>query len=94
MKSTNLPSMQTAQAYGCQRVDEFVDAEKEKTTVFALSKKHGLKSIKWGRKKGRLFISIFHVMDKEKELTGSAGSIVYALDVVNEYLHRQSFART
>ena len=33
-------------------------------------------------------------MDKEKELTGSAGSIVYALDVVNEYLHRQSFART
>ena len=26
MKSTNLPSMQTAQAYGCQRVDEFVDA--------------------------------------------------------------------
>jgi hypothetical protein len=38
--------MQTAQAYGCQRVDEFVDAEKEKTTVFALSKKHGLKSIK------------------------------------------------
>lgn len=46
MKSTNLPSMQTAQAYGCQRVDEFVDAEKEKTTVFALSKKHGLKSIK------------------------------------------------
>ena len=40
MKSTNLPSMQTAQAYGCQRVDEFVDAEKEKTTVFALSKKN------------------------------------------------------
>ena len=38
MNSTNLPSMQTAQAYGCQRVDEFVDAEKEKTTVFALSK--------------------------------------------------------
>ena len=33
-------------------------------------------------------------MDKEKELTGSAGSIVYAWDVVNEYLHRQSFART
>lgn len=30
MKSTNLPSMQTAQAYGCQRVDEFVDAEKRK----------------------------------------------------------------
>jgi len=33
MKSTNLPSMQTAQAYGCLRVVEFVDAEKEKTTV-------------------------------------------------------------
>ena len=30
-----------------------------------------------------------HVMEKEKELTGSAGSIVYAWDVVNEYLHRQ-----
>ena len=33
-----------------------------------------------------------HVMDKEKALTGSAGSIVYAWDVVNEYLHRPSFA--
>lgn len=33
MKSTNLPSMQTAQAYGCQRVDEFVDAEKEKKAI-------------------------------------------------------------
>ena len=32
-----------------------------------------------------------HVMDKEKALTGSAGSIVYAWDVVNEYLHRVSF---
>ena len=32
-----------------------------------------------------------HVMDKEKALTGSAGSIVYAWDVVNEYLHRTSF---
>ena len=31
-------------------------------------------------------------MDKEKALTGSAGSIVYAWDVVNEYLHRPSFA--
>lgn len=29
-----------------------------------------------------------HVMDKEKQLTGSAGSIIYAWDVVNEYLHR------
>ncbi len=29
-----------------------------------------------------------HVMDKEKELKGSAGSIIYAWDVVNEYLHR------
>lgn len=46
MKSTNLPSMQTAQAYGCQRVDEFVDAEKEKTTVFALSKKIWLEKYK------------------------------------------------
>ncbi|MGN1206161.1 MAG: endo-1,4-beta-xylanase [Eubacterium sp.] len=35
-----------------------------------------------------------HVMDKEKALTGSAGSIVYAWDVVNEYLHRQAFGRT
>ena len=35
-----------------------------------------------------------HVMEKEKELTGSAGSIVYAWDVVNEYLHRQEFTRT
>lgn len=33
-----------------------------------------------------------HVMDKEKQLTGSAGSIVYAWDVVNEYLHRPNFA--
>ena len=33
-----------------------------------------------------------HVVDKEKQLTGSAGSIVYAWDVVNEYLHRPSFA--
>ncbi len=29
-----------------------------------------------------------HVMEKEKELNGEAGSIVYAWDVVNEYLHR------
>ncbi|MCI8365432.1 MAG: endo-1,4-beta-xylanase [Eubacterium sp.] len=28
------------------------------------------------------------VMDKEKELTGSAGTLVYAWDVVNEYIHR------
>lgn len=35
-----------------------------------------------------------HVMDKEKQLTGSAGSIVYAWDVVNEYLHRQAFTKT
>ncbi len=32
-----------------------------------------------------------HVMEKEKSLTGTAGSIVYAWDVVNEYLHRISF---
>ncbi len=32
-----------------------------------------------------------HVMEKEKTLTGSAGSIVYAWDVVNEYLHRSSY---
>lgn len=32
-----------------------------------------------------------HVMNREKSLTGSAGSIVYAWDVVNEYLHRSSF---
>lgn len=29
-----------------------------------------------------------HVMEKEKELTGSAGSLVYAWDMVNEYIHR------
>lgn len=32
-----------------------------------------------------------HVMNTEKSLTGSAGSIVYAWDVVNEYLHRSFF---
>ena len=52
MKSTNLPSMQTAQAYGCQRVDEFVDAEKEKTTVFDLSKKTWLEKYKMRQEKG------------------------------------------
>lgn len=35
-----------------------------------------------------------HVMNKEKELNGTAGSIVYAWDVVNEYLHRSSFGHT
>lgn len=44
--------MQTAQAYGCQRVDEFVDAEKEKTTVFALSKKTWLEKYKMRQEKG------------------------------------------
>ncbi len=34
-----------------------------------------------------------HVMEYEKTLTGSAGSIVYAWDVVNEYLHRNSFGK-
>lgn len=29
-----------------------------------------------------------HVMDKEIELTGKAGSLVYAWDVTNEYIHR------
>ena len=29
-----------------------------------------------------------HVMDKEVELTGEAGSLVYAWDVTNEYIHR------
>lgn len=28
-----------------------------------------------------------HVLDKEKELTGGNGSILYAIDVVNEYFH-------
>lgn len=32
-----------------------------------------------------------HVMNQEKSLTGAAGSIVYAWDVVNEYLHRSSY---
>lgn len=35
-----------------------------------------------------------HVMEKEKALTGGAGNIVYAWDVVNEYLHRTSYGRT
>lgn len=52
MKSTNLPSMQTAQSYGCQRVDEFVDAEKEKTTVLAISKKTWLEKYKTRQEKG------------------------------------------
>lgn len=29
-----------------------------------------------------------HVMQKEKEIAGETGKIVYAWDVVNEYLHR------
>ncbi len=29
-----------------------------------------------------------HMMDKEKELTGANGTIIYVWDVVNEYLHR------
>lgn len=32
-----------------------------------------------------------HVMDKELEITGKSGSIIYAWDVVNEYLHRPAF---
>ncbi|MDY3909732.1 MAG: endo-1,4-beta-xylanase [Eubacterium sp.] len=32
-----------------------------------------------------------HVMDKELEITGKSGSIIYAWDVVNEYLHRYAF---
>ena len=32
-----------------------------------------------------------HIMEKEKEITGKAGSIVYAWDITNEYLHH-SFA--
>lgn len=34
-----------------------------------------------------------HVMEKEKALTGNPGTIVYAWDVVNEYLHRMSFGK-
>ena len=29
-----------------------------------------------------------HVMDKEKSLTGKAGSLVYCWDITNEYTHR------
>ncbi len=29
-----------------------------------------------------------HIMDKEREVTGANGTIVYAWDIVNEYLHR------
>ena len=35
-----------------------------------------------------------HVMEKEKELTGEVGSIVYAWDVVNEYLNRSTWGKT
>lgn len=35
-----------------------------------------------------------HVMEKEKELTGEVGSIVYAWDVVNEYLNRSKDGHT
>lgn len=31
-----------------------------------------------------------HTMQKEKELTGEVGSIVYAWDVLNEYIHRSN----
>ena len=31
-----------------------------------------------------------HVMDKEKSLTGKAGSLVYCWDITNEYTHRTS----
>ena len=30
-----------------------------------------------------------HVMEKEKQLTGRAGSLVYCWDVTNEYIHRE-----
>lgn len=33
-----------------------------------------------------------YVLDKEIELTGEAGSLVYAWDVVNEYIHRSNAA--
>lgn len=33
-----------------------------------------------------------HTMQKEKELTGEVGSIVYAWDVLNEYIHRSNAA--
>lgn len=31
-----------------------------------------------------------HIMDKEKELTGENGGLVYAWDVTNEYIHRSN----
>lgn len=31
-----------------------------------------------------------HMMEKEKELTGKVGSLIYAWDVVNEYIHRSN----
>jgi GH35 family endo-1,4-beta-xylanase len=37
---------------------------------------------------------ITHVLEKEKELTGEYGSIVYAWDVTNEYLHRSKSTTT
>lgn len=35
---------------------------------------------------------MYHVFEKEKELTGEAGSIVYCWDITNEYLHRDNAA--
>ncbi len=35
---------------------------------------------------------VSHVLQKEKEITGSAGSIVYAWDITNEYTHRTNDA--
>lgn len=38
MKSTNIPSMQTAASWGCHKVEEFKDEENEITNVFAITR--------------------------------------------------------
>lgn len=38
MKYTNIPSANTAQAYGCKQVDEFEDEVNEITKVFAITR--------------------------------------------------------
>mgnify|MGYP002231329471 CR=1 FL=1 len=68
MKSTNLPSMQTAQAYGCQRVDEICGCgKKKKTTVFALSKKTWLEKYKMRQEKGAPLYQYFSMSWTKKK---------------------------
>lgn len=38
MKSTNLPSLKTAVAYGCHKLCEFIDSENESTSVYEITR--------------------------------------------------------